>query len=75
MPWQSFFTVCEMVAPEIDLAFIGVVREGQVLYHCCSSECESPPLLKEPLGRPLGYFIFSLIGLKRTLFTNIFQRL
>ncbi|CAE7806475.1 POGLUT2, partial [Symbiodinium necroappetens] len=48
MPWQSFFTVCEMVAPEIDLAFIGVVREGQVLYHCCSSECESPPLLKEP---------------------------
>ena len=27
------------------------------------------------LGRPLGYFIFSLIGLKRTLFTNIFQRL
>ena len=27
------------------------------------------------LGRPLGYFIFSLIGLKRTLLTNIFQRL
>ena len=27
------------------------------------------------LGRPLGYFILSLTGLKRTLFTNIFQRL
>ena len=27
------------------------------------------------LGRPLGHFIFSLIGLKRMLFTNIFQRL
>ena len=27
------------------------------------------------LGRPLGYFIFSLIGLKRTLLTTIFQRL
>ena len=48
MPWQSFFTVCEMVAPQIDLAFIGVLREGRVLYHCCSNECESPPLLKEP---------------------------
>ena len=31
--------------------------------------------LQQLLGRPLGYFIFSLIGLKRTLFTNIFQRL
>ena len=27
------------------------------------------------LGRALGYFTFSLIGLKRILFTNIFQRL
>ena len=27
------------------------------------------------LGRALGHFIFSLIGLKRTLFTNIFQEL
>ena len=27
------------------------------------------------LGRPLVYVTFSLIGLKRTLFTNIFQRL
>ena len=27
------------------------------------------------IGRPLGYFIFSCIGLKRTLFTYIFQRL
>ena len=27
------------------------------------------------LGRPLGHFIFSRIGLDRTLFTNIFQRL
>ena len=26
-------------------------------------------------GRPLEYFMFSLIGLKKTLFTNIFQRL
>ena len=25
------------------------------------------------LGRPSGYFIFSLIGLKRTLFTNNFS--
>ena len=25
------------------------------------------------LGRPLGYLMFSLVGLKRTLFTNIFQ--
>ena len=25
------------------------------------------------LGRPFGYFIFSLIGLNRTLFMNIFQ--
>ena len=32
-------------------------------------------LERNKLGRPLGYFIFSLIGLKRTLFTNIFQRL
>ena len=27
------------------------------------------------LGRALGHFIFSLIGLKRILFTNIFQKL
>ena len=27
------------------------------------------------LGRPVGHSIFSLIGLKGTLFTNIFQRL
>ena len=27
------------------------------------------------LGRALGHFIFPLIGLKRILFTNIFQRL
>ena len=27
------------------------------------------------LGRALGHFIFSLIGLKTILFTNIFQRL
>ena len=27
------------------------------------------------LGRPLGYFNFSLTGLERTLLTNIFQRL
>ena len=27
------------------------------------------------LGRPLGHFTFSLIGLKRILFTHIFQRL
>ena len=26
------------------------------------------------LGRALGHFIFSLIGLKRILFTNIFQK-
>ena len=26
-------------------------------------------------GRALGHFIFSLVGLKRILFTNIFQRL
>ena len=26
------------------------------------------------LGRPLGYFIFSLIGFNRTIFRNIFQR-
>ena len=27
------------------------------------------------LGRALGHFIFSLIGLKRILLSNIFQRL
>ena len=27
------------------------------------------------LGRALGHFIFSLIGLKRILFINIFQKL
>ena len=27
------------------------------------------------LGRALGYLIFSLVGLKRILFTNIFQKL
>ena len=27
------------------------------------------------LGRALGHFIFSLIGPKRILFTNIFQKL
>ena len=26
------------------------------------------------LGRPLGYFIFSLIGFNRVIFRNIFQR-
>ena len=35
---------------------------------------ESPPLFFDKrLGRPLGYFMFSLLGLKRTLFTNIFR--
>ena len=32
-----------------------------------------PKHKKKRLGRPLGYFMFSLIGLKRTLFTNIFR--
>ena len=27
------------------------------------------------LGRALGHFMFSLIGLKRIFFTNIFQKL
>ena len=27
------------------------------------------------LGRALGHFIFSLMGLKRILFTNIFQKI
>ena len=27
------------------------------------------------LGRALGHFIFSVIGLKRIFFTNIFQKL
>ena len=27
------------------------------------------------LGMALGHFMFSLIGLKRILFTNIFQKL
>ena len=27
-----------------------------------------------PLGRALGHFVFSRMGLKRILFTNIFQR-
>ena len=27
------------------------------------------------LGRALGHFKFSLVGLKRILFTNIFQKL
>ena len=35
----------------------------------------SPKPPHPKLGRPLGYFRFSLIGFKRTLFTNIFQRL
>ena len=28
-----------------------------------------------PLGRALGHFMFSLIGLKKIVFTNIFQKL
>ena len=36
------------------------------------SDCWLAALLL--LGRALGHFIFSLIGLKRILFTNIFQR-
>ena len=32
-------------------------------------------LARVGVGRALGHFIFSLIGLKRILFTNIFQRL
>ena len=31
--------------------------------------------IRTSLGRALGHFIFSLIGLKRILFTNIFQKL
>ena len=32
--------------------------------------------LEDVLGRPLGHYIFfSLIGLKRILLTNLFQRL
>ena len=30
---------------------------------------------KPSLGRALGHFVFSLIGLNRILFTNIFQKL
>ena len=45
-------------------------------------DAQSPALFGSPLkvrafvnlGRPLGYFIFSLIGFKRTIFRNIFQR-
>ena len=33
------------------------------------------PLSRHLLGGSLGHFIFSLTGLKRILFTNIFQRL
>ena len=32
-------------------------------------------LVRILLGRALGHFIFSLIGLKRILFTNFFQKL
>ena len=45
-------------------------------------ECETSPSLhprgfrvRGLLGRALGHFILSLIGLKRILFTNIFQKL
>ena len=39
-------------------------------------EPESPsPKPETHLGRDLGHFIFALIGLKRILFTNIFQEL
>ena len=40
-----------------------------------SCGCQNFPRTDNNPGRPLGYFIFSLIGLSRTLFTNIFQRL
>ena len=36
---------------------------------------ESPAHTAEQLGRALGHFILSLIGLKRILFTDIFQKL
>ena len=32
-------------------------------------------LVQTQLGRAVGHFIFSLIGLKRILFTSIFQKL
>ena len=35
----------------------------------------STPACLQNLGRALGHFVFSLIGLKRILFTNIFQKL
>ena len=47
-----------------------------ILFSEAAEACEIPPDLRTRarsfLGRPLGYFIFSLIGLRRTLFTNIF---
>ena len=41
-------------------------------------DCVAPRLPVEAegsLGRAFGHFIFFLIGLKRILFTNIFQKL
>ena len=40
-----------------------------------TGECRLKGIGSNILGRALGHFVFSLIGLKRILFTNIFQKL
>ena len=44
-----------------------------VCVHYAHAHIGSVQVASIPLGRPLGYYIFSLIGRKRTLFTNIFS--
>ena len=40
----------------------------------CVGACSEMELNQLQLGRALGHFRFSLIGLKRILFTNIFRK-
>ena len=51
-----------------------VAREPRLQRGLGRTQRDQDPLIwEDSLGRPLGDFIFSLIGLKRTLSTNIFS--
>ena len=41
---------------------------------CSPLDSNTGRFLDTSLGRPLGYFIFSLTGFKRAIYRNIFQR-
>ena len=69
--------------PSGSLYQVSDLREGfgvgfgrqQFAFKASSLSPQHKQVIQKKLGRPLGHFMFSLTGLKRITFTNMFQGL